>query len=85
MTTARDTARVGNEPPHPVFALRGDGLRLALADADLPALLPALAFLTGDTGILEPALRPAPATDVVGKAPQGGMDAAAQRRGRELA
>jgi 4-hydroxyacetophenone monooxygenase len=67
------------------FALEGEGLALALADADVPALLPALAFLTGDTTILEPALRPVAASEVVGKAPQGGLGADAQVRARALA
>lgn len=37
-----------------------DAIESALADASLPALLPAIAWLTGDAGILDPSLRPDP-------------------------
>ena len=41
-----------------VFSFAGDGLRLALAQAHLPALMPALACLTGDLTALDPAWQP---------------------------
>ncbi|WP_019546563.1 flavin-containing monooxygenase [Streptomyces sulphureus] len=67
------------------YALQGPGLRRALAEAELPALLPALAHLTGDLTLLEARLRPARLSQVLGQAPQGGLDEAAQARARQLA
>jgi 4-hydroxyacetophenone monooxygenase len=61
-----------------------DEIRRALAETDLPSLLPALAHLTGDLGILRPELRP-DTTSMVGdpsgflggeKAAQGARDLA---------
>lgn len=57
-------------------------MRTALNDAVLPALLPALAQVTGDFSLLRPELRP-PAT--VPGDPQGGMTAEHQAAARELA
>jgi len=59
-------------------------IRRALAEASLPPLLPALAHLTGDLGVLRPELRP-DTTSMVGD-PTGflGGEAAAQQA-RELA
>ncbi len=61
-----------------------DEIRRALAEAHLPSLLPALAHLTGDLGVLRPELRP-DTTSMVGD-PTGflGGEAAAQAA-RELA
>jgi len=61
-----------------------EGLDDALAEAELPALLPAVAHLTGDLGILEPGLRAAGVSQVVGQAPQGGLTPEAQDRARLL-
>jgi 4-hydroxyacetophenone monooxygenase len=47
-----------------------DEIRAALADAEVPPLLPALAYLTGDRSILRPHLRPDPL--LLGM-PQGGL------------
>ena len=56
-----------------------DEVRRALADANLPSLLPALAHLTGDLGVLRAELRP-DTTSMVGD-PTGflGGEAAAQQ------
>ncbi len=60
-------------------------LERIVADSDLPALLAAIAAVTGDTSILREELRP-PLTpvDTVGL-PHGGLDAAAQPESRKLA
>ncbi|MGZ8734468.1 MAG: flavin-containing monooxygenase, partial [Acidimicrobiia bacterium] len=47
-----------------------DEIASALADAEVPPLLPALAFLTGDLSLLRDDLRPDP---LLGAMPQGGM------------
>jgi 4-hydroxyacetophenone monooxygenase len=57
-------------------------IEAALLVAHLPSLLPALALLTGDHGLLRDELRPDP-TDLLD--PQGGLSAAAQQQARELA
>ncbi|HVV08147.1 NAD(P)/FAD-dependent oxidoreductase [Amycolatopsis sp.] len=67
------------------YALRGEGLRRALADAELAPLLPALAHLTGNLSILEPSLRPGDVSQVIGQAPQGGLGPEEQDRARRLA
>jgi len=67
------------------YALRGAGLRRALADAELAPLLPALAHLTDDLSILEPGLRPGDVSQLIGQAPQGGLGQADQDRARRLA
>jgi 4-hydroxyacetophenone monooxygenase len=61
-----------------------DEIRRALAEAHLPSLLPALAHLTGDLGVLRPELRP-DTTSMVGD-PTGFLGGeAAAARARELA
>lgn len=56
-----------------------------VADADLPSLLPALAVLTGDEGLIAEELRP-PRPPMVGTiAPQGGMSPETQRLARQRA
>ena len=60
-------------------------LRSILLDAELPALLPALAHLTGDFDLLEVSLRPPLRPMTAAVEPQGGMSAAAQETARELA
>src|SRR4051794_2865482 len=53
-----------------------------LADAEVPPLLPALAYATGDLSLLEPDLRPDPL--MIGM-PQGGLTDEQQARTRQLA
>lgn len=68
-----------------VFSFAGDGLRLALAQAHLPALMPALACLTGDLSALDPAWQPDLADQAQRPQPQGGLSAQAQQLARERA
>ncbi|MBW0113758.1 flavin-containing monooxygenase [Pseudonocardia abyssalis] len=82
-------------PPLATGAGRHDGfppvreddafLEQAVSEAELPALLAALALVTGDTALLEDGVKPPlpPMDSTI--APQGGMSAAAQQRARELA
>jgi len=56
----------------------------ALAVAELPSLLPALAYLTADMTLVAPDLRP-PLTLSAVVLPQAGMSEEVQRRARELA
>ncbi|MFV0308227.1 MAG: flavin-containing monooxygenase [Desertimonas sp.] len=69
------------EPVQPITATDAD-LRDALAVADLPALLPALASVTGDHSLLRPELRVDPA--LMGE-PQGGLTPEQQEQVRALA
>jgi 4-hydroxyacetophenone monooxygenase len=57
-------------------------IRAALADAEVPPLLPALAYLTGDLSLLREGLRPDPLQ--LGM-PQGGLTEAQLAEARELA
>jgi 4-hydroxyacetophenone monooxygenase len=59
-----------------------DELRRLLAEAELPPLLPALAYATGDLSLLRHDLRPDPALIVL---PQGGLSPEQQETARELA
>jgi 4-hydroxyacetophenone monooxygenase len=59
-----------------------DAIRAALADAELPPLLPALAYCTGDLTILDDTLRPDP---LLAGMPQGGLTEEQQARIRDLA
>lgn len=59
-----------------------DEIRAALDDAELPSLLPALAYLTGDLGLLRAELRPDP---LLGGMPQGGLSDEQQTAIKELA
>ena len=59
-----------------------DELRAYLADAELPPLLPALAYATGDLSLLRDDLRPDPNLLAL---PQGGMSAKQQATARALA
>src|SRR5262249_54049739 len=57
-------------------------IRAALDEAELPPLLPALAYLTGDLSLLRDELRPDPL--LIGM-PQGGLSEAQQSEAKELA
>ncbi len=59
-----------------------DEIRAALADAELPPLLPALAYLTGDLSLLRPNLCPDPLLVAM---PQGGLSDDQQTEIRALA
>jgi len=73
-------------PPHdssvPPFSASDDELRAILAQAEVPPLLPALAYLTGDLSLLREDLRPAAETFAM---PQGGLSEEQQAAARELA
>ncbi|MYU22647.1 NAD(P)/FAD-dependent oxidoreductase [Streptomyces sp. SID8352] len=71
-------------PVNPVTA-GDDEIREALLEADLPALLPALAHLTGDPALIADRFRPAPPSPVADLLPQGGMSPESQAAARELA
>lgn len=68
--------------PHPPIAASDDELRAILASAELPPLLPALAYLTGDLSLLREDLRPDPLTFGM---PQGGLSEVQQAAVRQLA
>ncbi len=57
-------------------------IRRALEDAELPPLLPALAYMTGDLSLLVDDLRPDP---LLAAMPQGGLSDKEQARARDLA
>ena len=57
-------------------------IRRALEDAEVPPLLPALAYLTGDLSLLRPELRPDPLLMAM---PQGGLTDQQQAEARALA
>ena len=59
-----------------------DEIRRHLAEAEVPPLLPALAYLTGDLTLLRPELRPDPLLLAM---PQGGLTEDQQAAARELA
>jgi 4-hydroxyacetophenone monooxygenase len=59
-----------------------DEIRRYLDDAELPPLLPALAYLTGDLGLLRDDLRPDP---LLASMPQGGLTDEQQATVKELA
>ncbi len=67
-----------NEP----ITASDDEIRAFLADAEIPPLLPAIAYATGDMTVLKPELRPDPM--LVGM-PQGGLSEEQQAEARELA
>jgi 4-hydroxyacetophenone monooxygenase len=60
-------------------------IAVAVQDADLPALLAALANLTGDERLLAADLQPPPPKMGASIKPQGGMDEATQAKARRLA
>ncbi len=59
-----------------------DEIRAALRDAEIPPLLPALAYLTGDLALLRDEFRPEP---LMAALPQGGLTEEQQHGVRELA
>ncbi|MDQ1394893.1 MAG: 4-hydroxyacetophenone monooxygenase, partial [Acidimicrobiaceae bacterium] len=59
-----------------------DEIRAALEEAEIPPLLPALAYVTGDLSLLRPGLRPDPL--LIGM-PQGGLTEGQQAEARALA
>ncbi len=59
-----------------------DEIRAALSQAEIPPLLPALAYLTGDLTLLRDELRPNP---MLGAMPQGGLGEDQQATAREIA
>src|SRR5215468_1590643 len=59
-----------------------DEIRAYLADAEVPPLLPAIAYATGDLSLLRPELRPDPM--LVGL-PQGGLSEEQLATARDLA
>ena len=66
---------------HPITAT-DDEIRAYLAEAEVPPLLPALAYVTGDLSLLRDDLRPDPNLLAL---PQGGLSAAQLATARELA
>ena len=66
----------------PLAEASDEELRGILAQAEIPPLLPALAYLTGDLSLLRADLRPDPTTFGM---PQGGLGEAQQEAARELA
>ena len=60
-------------------------LETALRDAELPSLMPALAYLTGDMSLAGGDLRPPVTGPSVVVAPQGGMTPAQQSLARQRA
>lgn len=62
-----------------------DFIRQAVEDADLPALMAALAMITGDTSLIAPDLKPPSPPMLTTIAPHGGMSLQAQEKARRLA
>ena len=70
---------------HTLADASDETLSLALRDAELPALMPALAYLTADMSLVAADLRPAAHGPSVVLAPQGGMTADQQALARRRA
>ncbi len=62
-----------------------DFIRKAVEEADLPALMAALAMITGDTSLISEDLKPPTPPMITAIAPQGGMSKEAQTKARRLA
>src|SRR5581483_202203 len=67
---------------HEPITATDDELRAALAEAEVPPLLPALAYATGDLSLLRPELRCDPLLMTM---PQGGLTEEQQATARQLA
>lgn len=67
------------------FEASDQDIAAAVQDADLPALLAALAMLTGDEALLADELKPPSPSMTARIAPQGGMTPQMQAKARELA
>lgn len=67
------------------FEASDQDIAVAVQDADLPALLAALAMLTGDEALLADELKPPSPSMTARIAPQGGMTPQMQAKARELA
>ena len=67
------------------FSFSGEGLERALTQAHLPALMPALACLTGDLSAIDPAWQPDMADQAQRPRPQAGLSESAQRLARQKA
>ena len=67
------------------FAFEGPGLERALDQAHLPALMPALACLTGDLSAIDEAWQPDMADQAQRPKPQAGLSAQAQHLARQKA
>src|SRR6266550_4124308 len=59
-----------------------DEIKALLAEAEVPPLLPALAYVTGDLSLLRPEFRPNPALLLM---PHGGLTEEQQAGARQLA
>jgi 4-hydroxyacetophenone monooxygenase len=81
VTDVRATPSPFVAPSRPITET-DDEIRQALEDAEIPPLLPALAYLTGDLSLLREDLRPDPL--MIGM-PQGGLSDEQQARARQLA
>ncbi|MBC2637756.1 MULTISPECIES: NAD(P)/FAD-dependent oxidoreductase [unclassified Rhodococcus (in: high G+C Gram-positive bacteria)] len=68
-----------------IFTADDDTLIQAFRDADLPSLLPALAFVTGDMSLVPDELRPQVRISGAAMAPQGGLAPEQQESARSLA
>lgn len=67
------------------FSFSGEGLKRALAGAHLPALMPALACLTGDMSAIDPAWQPDMRDQAQRPLPQAGLSERAQSLARDKA
>ncbi|HEY8524939.1 MAG TPA: NAD(P)/FAD-dependent oxidoreductase [Acidimicrobiales bacterium] len=77
-----DAVGVGAMHPVEPITASDDELRAILAEAEVPPLLPALAYATGDLRLLRDHLRPDP---MLFQLPQGGLTEEQQAEARELA
>jgi 4-hydroxyacetophenone monooxygenase len=85
MTNARPPAAVDQRAAVNLPAATDAELAGALREAELPSLLPALAYLTGDLSLVGADLRPVSAGPAVTVAPQGGMTVSQQALARQRA
>ena len=78
---AASTPAIGPDLAHAT----DDQLRVAIEQAELPALMPALGYLTGDLSLVGDELRPPASGSSVVLAAQGGMTPAQQELARQRA